>query len=778
MTVSRIAVMGFSAALVVTACSTDDAPSGDLQLPGGGDPIANDPGQQDPLGNVNSADRRLRRMGSEQAFYDALRAALIAQRGDDSYGYPEADPEVVEVDVSASPGEQSPTSTVVESPSDTSNSDSAAAAPESGVTTTNVQEFGVDEADRVKSDGEYLYIVSRAYTDYYGSEPVQPAGSEVPAVPPIDQPTETDSAPNPDVQPIVDPPAAPLQPDTPDAQPVYDMTLDFEGLYHQGMYLHDTGDAKSLVLNATGYDYTDYDDNYDYSVYYNPKSRSLLTNFDVSNPLTAQQSTQLDLDGYTISSRRIGDQIFLASTYQPSIPDVDPFSVDAATWENIVNSTDLSTILPKYTVTGSGSESTLINPADCFVANQPENEVFANPQIVSLVTVNLPSMAVADSECFLGDTNALYATAESVYLSTSQWSYVEHDSPPEAVPDVDGGGAGAVVEPFYDSRIDTDIHRFAISDGGLHYRGSGTVAGHLGWNSLQAPFRMSEHNGVLRVVTHNAEQSADVSPVNVTILESNSDGDLVRIAQLPNDENPEHIGKPFEELYATRFLGDTAYLVTFRQTDPLYVIDLADPRTPTVAGELLIDGYSDYLHPIADGYLLGIGKDAVAPAGSSDTGQDGITQGVKLSLFDVRDSSNPIELQSVVVGQRGTDAGALFDHRGITVQQATDTQPTRVAFGIDVAGDPEAPAPTPENAWDWYPQNYTGLHGFEIKTGADAGIVRKGVIKIDPNTTTESPWEGSWEDRSVLVNDATYYIHGAEVYAAPWGDLSNSVGPR
>ena len=96
-----------------------------------------------------------------------------------------------------------------------------------------------------------------------------------------------------------------------------------------------------------------------------------------------------------------------------------------------------------------------------------------------------------------------------------------------------------------------------------------------------------------------------------------------------------------EQIYAVRFLGPTAYVVTFRQTDPLYVIDMTDPANPALTGELKIPGYSAYLHPVGDGLLLGVGQDA------TDTGQ---TLGTQLSLFDVSDPANPQRISTLAIG--------------------------------------------------------------------------------------------------------------------------------
>jgi len=761
MHLNRFALMSLSAALVMTACSSNE--SGE---PGDFGVIQTPPVGISPLPDVVAAERRLREFETEQAFYEALREALIAQRNEDHYyvdvtpSSPPPEPVTAPIDAPAVGIPESPQGAPVADSAGNDGATDASTAP-LDVTGTNVQEIGVDEADRVKTDGEYLYVLNRGYDSYGVPEPV-------PVGPPVEVPIDDGST---DLSARLSMPAPEptstlrilsLQPDAPDATPVANISVDFDGLSPSGMYLHKSSSSSSLVMTASGYGnyYSDWDDPY---AFYG--ARSLLSRIDVTNPQLAAISHRIQVDGQIISSRRIGNQMFFASRHYPAIPGVDPYSVDYETWVNIVNSTDLSNVLPQYSQTGSNSSSSLVTPSECFVAQQADTLAYYSPDIISLVTVNIDTMQISDTACYLGSSEALYASPDSVFLATTRWDYQNGVATDDALASSDVA--------FVDPRLDTDIHKFAIGDGTLDYQGSGTVSGHLGWNNLRMPFRMSEYNGLLRVITHSATQSESVSPVNVSVLQPDAQGNLIRIAQLPNEAHPQMIGKPFEELYATKFLGNTAYLVTFRQTDPLYVVDLSTPTNPYIAGELEIDGFSEYLQPVGEGYLLGIGKDAVA----TQNGGGGLVQGVKLSLFDVTDASSPREVQSVVVGQRGTESGALSDHRGITVQMANENHPTRVAIGIDVAGQADAPAPTPQNASNWYPFNYTGLHGFEIRTGADAGIARMGAIQVNPDASNYG-YYGSYEDRSVIVNDATYYINQSNVYSAHWSDLSNSVGPR
>src|SRR5690606_3817329 len=108
--------------------------------------------------------------------------------------------------------------------------------------------------------------------------------------------------------------------------------------------------------------------------------------------------------------------------------------------------------------------------------------------------------------------------------------------------------------------------------------------------------------------------------------------------------------KPREDIYSVRFRGDKAYIVTFLRTDPLYVLDLSNPQDPLIAGELEVPGFSSYLHPVNDNYLLGFGVDATATT----------QRGIKVSLFDVSNTSKPQEVDSVVFGESGSYSEALY----------------------------------------------------------------------------------------------------------------------
>ena len=197
-----------------------------------------------------------------------------------------------------------------------------------------------------------------------------------------------------------------------------------------------------------------------------------------------------------------------------------------------------------------------------------------------------------------------------------------------------------------------------------------------------------------------------------------------------------------------------------------------------------MDGYSDYLHPIDENYLLGIGMDAVpTPDGGRGDGRDGaLVQGVKVSLYNVTDPAAPTEVQSLLLGQRGSFSSALYDHRAISIlPPANGRDATRVAFGIDIAGTAEpARRPEPEDAWNYNDWRFNALHAIEVNTGTDAGLTLSGrlVAASVDDAGNFGYGFGSGSERVVMVGDSAYYVYGGQVRAANWNSLDNPSAAR
>jgi len=189
----------------------------------------------------------------------------------------------------------------------------------------------------------------------------------------------------------------------------------------------------------------------------------------------------------------------------------------------------------------------------------------------------------------------------------------------------------------------TVVHKISVSNGNIEYKTKGEVPGYI-----LNQFSMDESNGYFRIATTTGEswgffgrERASQNHVYILDSELNIVGKLEDLAQ-------------GERIYSARFLGDKAYLVTFRQIDPLFVIDLKEPSAPKVLGYLKIPGVSDYLHPYDENHIIGIGRDAT---------EEGRILGLKLSLFDISDVSKPKEISKYIIGKQGTDSEALYDHK-------------------------------------------------------------------------------------------------------------------
>ena len=194
----------------------------------------------------------------------------------------------------------------------------------------------------------------------------------------------------------------------------------------------------------------------------------------------------------------------------------------------------------------------------------------------------------------------------------------------------------------------TVIHKIGIDKDKLEYRATGEVTG-----NVLNQFSMDENNGYFRIATTKNStwsrfQDEEIESYNNLYV---LDGDLKVVGKVEKLAEGERI-------YSVRFMQNRAYMVTFKQVDPLFAIDLSNPRDPKVLGKLKIPGFSNYLHPYDNNLLIGIGKD------TSETEFGGVrTKGLKFSLFDVSNINDPKEVDTYVMGDSGSDSIALNDHK-------------------------------------------------------------------------------------------------------------------
>lgn len=600
---------------------------------------------------------------------------------------------------------------VAASPSAGSGAVADAAAAVSG---TVLQEAGVDEADLVKSDGQSVFSVLPGSASAGG-------GGATTVIERLTLPSS--AATDPALKPV-DKLASPLR----------------NAAMVQGLYL-DAERAQLVVLGERGSTGPVADR------WFSPMSwvggGTELAVVGTAGALTTRYT--LGITAQLVGSRRVGSVLYLVlrSRAQPQ-----GFDAGWATPVTTTANTDkLATlkaadVLPTVSVNG-GAASALLPPDSCLAAVKPAEP---SADVITLVGLNLAaSTPTWSARCFAGATETFYMSPGNLYLATSRWTYTQ------------GSTADAVVYP---GDMATDIHQFALDGSGFSYQGSGTVQGHLGFDLNRKPWRLGEHKGVLRVATQTAQRwggpvialpvastttstttattsgttataaATDIadSPVHLTLLKPDATKALAVVGTLPNTRRPALLGKAGEQLYASRFVGDRAYLVTYRLTDPLYVLDLSDPTDPRVAGELEISGYSDYLFPLSERYLLGIGKDALSD-GSAGDGRFAWYQGVKVSVIDVADPAKPLEVAREVIGRRGTDATVLRDHHGVAllpvgasagVGGAAASSATAVRVALPVSLHEAAPFGGGSGASAYYGFSRTQLSRLEVNLASGA----------------------------------------------------------
>ena len=415
---------------------------------------------------------------------------------------------------------------------------------------TTLQEDGVDEADRIKSDGTFVYDLSGA-------------GDQL-------RRQRLDAA-------------------APALQPEGSLGLAWGmNVRGTGQYL-DTQRAQVVVLGE-GHGGGDV-----YANWFAPQwwGQGVTEVALVSAPATGPLATRrtLRIDAGLVGSRRIGATLYLVLRSYPQVPGIDPQGSPekAVASQSALDKLQAAQLLPTLSVDG-GAAQPLVQPADCYT--QPRNAQ-RSADIITVVAVDLAASTHRHAaRCFTGGTEAFYMSDQSLYLATTRSTYAYRGAFPD-----------------YADQTTTDLHKFALNGLDIAYRGSGNVAGHLGFEQNRKSFRMGEHNGALRVITqtqprwggmaclagrhgchhhsgcfgHRHRGTGIESPGRLTILKESA-GALAVVGELPNAARPEPLGKPGEQLYASRFIGNRGYLVTYRLTDPLYILDLSNPSDPKVAG--------------------------------------------------------------------------------------------------------------------------------------------------------------------------------------------------
>lgn len=370
--------------------------------------------------------------------------------------------------------------------------------------------------------------------------------------------------------------------------------------------------------------------------------------YDIKDKQNPKLTRRLELDGEYLSSRKIGSSLYLIANKR-----INP---------HLILEQNEEAPGPVYRDSARGDDYQTI----------PYQEIRYFPEAIQPAYLLAAGINLDDPRHPLS-VHAYLGAGENIYASPSNL-YVAVTAQPAPAEGVKAFKRALLPQPLPPDNTSTAVYRFALKNGTLSLDGKGMVPGRI-----LNQFSMDEHGTYLRIATTSGDvwrTDEGISKNNLYVLDErlNITGKLEGIA-------------PGERIYSVRFMGERAYMVTFKKVDPLFVIDLKQPNAPTVLGALKIPGYSDYLHPYDEHHIIGFGKDAIADK------EWAYYQGMKVALFDVTDVNNPKEAFKTVIGDRGTDSDLLSNHKAllfslekhliafpVTVRELTDAQKTAGDF--------------------------------------------------------------------------------------------------
>lgn len=389
--------------------------------------------------------------------------------------------------------------------------------------------------------------------------------------------------------------------------------------------------------------------------------------------------------------------------------------------------------------------------------------------------------AEAKVSSFLGAGETIYASNDNLYvahqkyesmttimpMATSATEPVAGPAIAPAAPTVDFGVARFM--PMT-QKLDTLIYKFALNGENITYVNKGVVPGRV-----LNQFSMDESGKFFRIATTTGYEwgaGDSISKNNLYVLDE-AMGIAGRIENIA----------PGERIYSARFMGDRAYLVTFRNVDPLYVIGLQDPYNPTILGALKIPGYSNYLHPYDENHIIGFGKETVEVENKDYLGNTlGTTAyylGMKMAIFDVTDVNSPKELYKELIGDRGTDSELLHNHKALLFS----LQKGLLAFPVTLMETGKAPAvinPTPgtgkvASVPEYGQFTYQGAYVYDVDL--TKGFRLKGrITHLSPEDFVASGY--SWGDsqkyinRILYIGESLYTLSDSEIRSSSMVDLT------
>jgi len=523
--------------------------------------------------------------------------------------------------------------------------------------TTNIQVAGVDEADKVKTDGNYLYMIGNNTVYIIDANPQNAKVlSKIP----------------------------------------------YENAYIEGIYLNENTN-KLIVLGSQYIPYTyangiDIQPSFSTDLYpYWNSGTTFVHIYDVTDKSRPMLARNFTMTGNYVNSRMIEGYVY-------AIVNQNAY---------LVNET------PVLPMINSGTAMTEIAPTNIYYTNFTDTYY----SYTTFLAFNLQNLDQPPSNMtiMMGGAGTIYVSQNNIYVTYPSYTYQLLKAPIATV----GAPIGILPQDTFQEK--TSIYRIVVSGSSMTFAAQGNVTG-----NVLNQYAMDENNNYFRIATtayyYNSATGTSTQQNNVYVLDIN----LQTVGKLEN------LGTG-ENFHAARFMGDRCYLVAFQRTDPLFVIDLSQPTNPKLLGELTIPGYSDYLHPIDQTHLIGLGKDAVATEGNFAW-----YLGLKLSIFDVADVNNPKEIAKFNIGDRGTNSEALYEPKaflfdnakGILVLPVDLYLINQTATSI-ITGIPEKTVPPVAQT----PSSTLTIQSGGIGTGASS-----------PSTYGQFVWQGVYIFKVSLTN--------------------------
>lgn len=341
---------------------------------------------------------------------------------------------------------------------------------------------------------------------------------------------------------------------------------------------------------------------------FKPKSGIII--YDISNIKEPQEVRRVMVEGNYISSRMIENSIYFVA---------NKYIYSSGILRKQLEDLDENEYKPVYQDTAVSQEEKCINYDSIYCLDGTQDASY-----LMLAGLNIDSDEDADIRTFLGAGQYIYSSEKNMYIATNKTIYGEGY---ELI-----GGT-------------THILKFGLKNGKFTFRAEADVDG-----QVNNQFSMDENGDIFRIAT----------TTSLWYIDENTSNNLYIL-----NDKLEEVGKiegfaKEEKIYSVRYVGDKAYVVTFKQTDPLFVIDLSVPSNPQILGELKIPGYSTYLHPYDETHLIGFGYD------TKEDGTRVTTNGLKMAMFDISDLNNPKELFKIAIGDSEyTYSELLYNHKSL-----------------------------------------------------------------------------------------------------------------